>query len=143
MIARVGAPCSRPSTEGKNLGMFWKLFEKFVGLLVLLALLSAGAQVAMYALSRLASSTGGLLPEFVRSVLWTGLIGVFGIGLLVRFWQWLLRRDLDAWRRTRAQEHRARLAPRPPTEDVPSAFPPVRVPPDPDPALPFEEEPEE
>lgn len=123
--------------------MLWKLFEKFVVWLVVLALLSAAAQFIVHALQRVAGGLSGLLPEMARSVLWTGFTGLFGIGLIVRGRRWLAHRDPEAWRRERMQEHRARVAPRPPADDVPAPGPELPPPQDPDPVLLFGEEDEE
>ena len=123
--------------------MFGRLFEKFVVLLVVLALLSAAAHFMVSVLQRVGCGLGTLLPAVARSVLWTGVTGVFVIGLFVRGRRWLAQHDPEAWRRARAQEQRARVAPRPPAEDVPTALPLPTLPEDPDPALPFGEEAEE
>lgn len=80
------------------------------------------------------------LADVVGAFLTTIVCGLFGLGLLRRCARWLRGHDSAAYRYQQAQERRARIAPRPVSDDVPLYQGEHPVPDDPDPALPVEED---
>ncbi len=120
--------------------MLGRLFEKFIVLLIVLALLSAATQTVLSALRAASVHSAGLVPGMLKSMLTVAFAGTFGIGLLVRLRRWSRYRDPQRARLEVTQLRRARLAPRRPAEDVPVHGPVEELPEDPDPALGADEE---
>lgn len=113
----------------------WRLFEKVVALILVLALIAAAFQFALSILQQFARGAARAAPSIVASMFWTAVVGLFCIGLLVRVRQWLFRRNARAARAVEERLRRGRLSARPPAEDVPAHGPLPAPAEDPDPAL--------
>jgi len=94
------------------------------------------------AMGQLGSSVSDVIGDLANAV----LVGLFFLGLMARIGRWWQNRDAAEARLRGQQQRRAQLAARRPAEDVPIHRPDHRGqadPDDPDPVLPFEDDPDD
>jgi len=113
----------------------FKAFLEFLLVLLVAQIVIGGLLQVLAPVVQRAGTASGPMPSPMAAVVWTVLVGAFGVGLLVRARHWLGGRDHRAAAARDAEARRSRMAVREPAEDVPAYDANDTPPVDPDPAL--------